>query len=273
MRARFCISGQEVDLRHRAGAAHPDHGDSPADRERGQVLLEVGGAHELEDHVVRAALPEALGRNRASAEPLDLGALLLAPNGGADPRAGGAAELHRCGPNAAGGAVHEQVLPGTQAGLAEDRVVRGHEDLGQPSGLGPAEAIGHRHGRALVHDRQLRLAAAAHHGHHTVALGEARGARAQGGHLARELEPGDVLGRAGRSGIGAAPLEHVRAVDARAAHAHEQLAVPGLGVRALLDHELRVLDGDGAHRGESIRAWAGYALHCRRSRHHHRRPP
>ena len=89
-----------------------------------------------------------------------------------------------------------------------------------------------------MHHRQLGLAAAADHGHHAVALREARRARAQAHHLAGQLEPRDVGRRARRRRIGAAALEHVGAVQAGPAHAHEHLSVARLGVRALLDDEL-----------------------------------
>ena len=52
-------------------------------------------------------------------------------------------------------------------------------------------------------------------------------------------------------GVAAAALEHVGAVDPRAAHADEDLAGPGLGVRMLLDEELAVADRGGTHWPES----------------------
>ena len=48
---------------------------------------------------------------------------------------------------------------------------------GSPPAWGQSRPLGHRHRGALVHDRQLRLAAAAHHRHHAVADLEALGAR------------------------------------------------------------------------------------------------
>ncbi len=168
--------------------------------------------------------------------------MLGAPDCRGDARSGRPAQLDCRGAHPAGAPVHEQALAGTQAGLGEDRVVGGGEHLGQAAGLGPAEPFGHRHRRPLVHDRQLRLATASHDCHHAVALGEARRVGAERGHLARQLEARDVWRRAGRGRVGAAPLQHVGPVETGAAHPHEQLAGPGLRVRALLDHKVAVTD-------------------------------
>ena len=60
----------------------------------------------------------------------------LVAHGGGDVGAGRRAELHAGGAHAAGGAVDEQALAGAQAGLREERVVGGGEDLGHAAGLG-----------------------------------------------------------------------------------------------------------------------------------------
>jgi hypothetical protein len=98
-----------------------------------------------------------------------------------------------------------------------------------------------------VHHRQLRLAAPADHGHDAVADVEALRVGTALHHLAGQLQAGDVRGRAGRRRVPAGQLHHVRAVDTRAAHPHQQLAASGLRVGALLDHELPVLDGYRPH--------------------------
>ena len=72
--------------------------------------------------------------------------------------------------------------------------------------------------------------------------------------LAGELEARDVCGLAGRRGIGAAALQHVRAVQPGAAHAHQDLAVPGLGIGVLLDDELSVPDGHRPHGAGNLAA-------------------
>ena len=94
-----------------------------------------------------------------------------------------------------------------------------------------------------MHERQLRLAAPADDRHDAVALLEAARAGPERRHLAGQLEPRDVRRRAGRRRVAALALEHVGAVEARRPHADEQLALAGLGVGALLDDELAVLDG------------------------------
>ena len=99
-----------------------------------------------------------------------------------------------------------------------------------------------------MHERQLGVAAAAHHRHHALALGEAPGARPERCHLSRELEAGDVGRRARRRRIGALALQHVGAVQAGGAHADQKLVLAGLRVRAVLDDKLSVLDGYGPHR-------------------------
>jgi hypothetical protein len=47
---------------------------------------------------------------------------------------------------------------------------------------------------------------------------------------------------------------HVGAVDAGRADAHEHLAAVRLGVRVLLDEDLAVPDGRGAHRARQVSA-------------------
>ena len=138
-------------------------------------------------------------------EALDPGAQLLAAHGGHHPGARRAAQLDRGGAHAAGAAVHEQPLARAAAPAwlksASWAVVN---TSGQPARLGPVEPVGHRHRGALVHHRQLGLAAAAHDRHHPVALGEALRARAQGRHLAGQLEARDVR-RATRAAPGSRP--------------------------------------------------------------------
>jgi hypothetical protein len=143
--------------------------------------------------------------------------------------------------------VHEQPLAGRQGALGEQRVVGGGEDLGHPARLGPVQAAGQRHGLALVHRGQLRLPAAADDRHDAIPLGEPIGPRAATDDLARELEPGDVRWGAGRRGIQAPALHQVGAVDSGGADADEDLAGAGLGVGVLLDEDLAVADGGGAH--------------------------
>ena len=71
---------------------------------------------------------------------------------------------------------------------------------GRPPAWGQSSPSGHRHGGALVHHRELRLTAAAHHGHHASALGEAGGAGAGRDDLSSQLEARDVGGEPGGAG-------------------------------------------------------------------------
>ena len=138
-------------------------------------------------------------------------------------RAGEHAELHAGDTDAAGRAVHEEVLAGAEPALREQRVVRSGEDLGEAAGLGPRDAVGDAERGALVHERELGLTAAADDGHHPVADGEVLDSRAGGHDLAGELEAGDVGGGVGRRGVEAPPLDHVGAVEARGLHRDQEL--------------------------------------------------
>ena len=162
-------------------------------------------------------------------------------------RARRARELDRRGADAARAAVDEQPLARSQAGLREDRVVGGREDLGQAARVGELDGVGTAHELALVDDRELGLAAAADDPHDAIALGEARRARPERLDDAGELEARDVRRAAGRRGVAPVQLHHVGAVEARAAHADEHLAGPGYGVGMLFDEDLAVADGGGSH--------------------------
>ena len=101
-------------------------------------------------------------------------------------------------------------------------------DLGDAAGRGPVELLGHRHRGALVHDRELGLAAAADDGHDAVATSKRRRRRRRDD-LAGQLQARDVRRRARRRRVAARELEHVGAVEPGRAHAHEQLARLGAG--------------------------------------------
>ena len=166
-----------------------------------------------------------------------------------DVRSGRPAELDRGGPDAACGAVDEQALAHAEAGLGEERVVRGGEHLGDAARLRPVDAL--RDGRcgALVDDAQLGLPPAADDGHDAVALGEALGAGTARHDLACELEAGDVGRRPGRRGVAARALVQVGAVDPGRADADEDLPRPGLGIGLLVGRDLVVGDDRGEHGG------------------------
>ena len=201
------------------------------------------------------------------------GAIALAPSaatcsrrvrvadGRGDAGAGHHAELDRGHADAARRAVDEQALADGQAGLGEERVVGGGEDLGDAARGGPVELVRDGHRGALVDDGELGLAAAGDDRHHAVAGLEAADAAAAGDDLARELEAGDVLRRAGRGRVVAGELHQVGAVEARGADADEQLAVLGLGIGAVGDLDPAVGNRGGTHGGEGTprSAWRAQA--------------
>ena len=181
------------------------------------------------------------------AERADAVAQVGVADGGGDLGAGRDTELHAGGADAAGRAVDEQALAGPQAGLREERVVRGGEHLRNGAGLDPAQALGHRHQLALVDDAQLGLPAAADHRHDAIAVGESLGAGPAGRHLAGELEARDVLRRARRRRVMPAELMDVGTVEAGRADADQHLARARLWIGVLGDDELAIADGGGTH--------------------------
>ena len=203
MRARLRHQQVERQLGLVAGA-DPDHHDPALGGERVDVARHVGTADELEDDVERAGVLEALGLDRVDVERVDARAVLGIADGGGDARARHLAELDGGHADAAGGAVDEQALAGLEAGLGEERVVGGGEYLRHAARGVPLELLGHRDRGALVDDRELGLASARDDRHHAVAGLEALDAGAALEHLARQLEPGDVL-RARRAARGSGP--------------------------------------------------------------------
>ena len=114
MRARLPISASRLSSAL-APARDADHGDPPAGGERLQVLGQVGRADELEDHVERAVLGEALGRDRLGAERGDLRrAAPRCARSRSRARPAARAELDRGRADAAGAAVDEQALARAQ---------------------------------------------------------------------------------------------------------------------------------------------------------------
>ena len=201
---------------------------------------------------------EALGLDDlVGAERGDRVAVVGVADRGDDLGAGGRAELHGGGADAAGRAVDEQPLAGAQLALGEERVVGGGEDLGGAAGLGPVEAVGHGHQQPLVDGEPLALAAAADEAHDAVAGLEARGALAERRDLAGDVEPRDVLRPAGRRRVEPALLHHVGAVEAGGTDRDQHLAVAGRGLGMVFDDDLAVADGRGAHVLEPTQRYHG----------------
>ena len=92
-------------------------------------------------------------------------------------------------------------LTGRDRGLGDHRVVRGDEHLGHAAGGDEVERVGDAGALTGRHGEQLGLAATTGDAEHPTAdcgLGDAGAERDD---LARELEAGDVGGRAGRRGV------------------------------------------------------------------------
>ena len=99
-------------LKPRADADHHD----PAAGAQSALRLsrQVRGADQLEHHVERAVVAEALGIDRGGAELLDLGRSSSLRTVAVTARARRPAELDRRRAHAAGAAVHQQVLARAQ---------------------------------------------------------------------------------------------------------------------------------------------------------------
>ena len=192
-------------------------------------------------------------RSRVAPSCSTCGAQLLAAHGGRHARARrrGRAGPRRC-PRRRPPPCTSRRSPGRSPAWREERVVGGREDLREPAGLGPVEPV-----RAPA-SRRARAPRPARPGRPppTTAITRSPSAKRSAPgptrrHLAGQLEPGDV-GRRARAERGSAPraLEHVGAVEPGGPHPHQHLAGAGLGVGALLDHELAVLDRHRTHAGE-----------------------
>ena len=189
---------------------------------------------------------EALGVDRGCAKFLDGAPQPLVANGGRHPRARRPPELDRRGADASGAAVDEQVLAGAQAALGEQRVVGGDERLGRPPAPGQSSASG-----TGIAPRSCSTASSAWPPPPTIAITRSpssnRGARPEAHDLARQLEPGDVLGRARRDRIVPRPLEHVGPVEPGRPHGDQHLSRSWSGIRVILDAQSALFDGHGTH--------------------------
>ena len=157
---------EQVQLALGAGG-HADHDDPPAGGERVQVLGQVGGADQLEDHVERAVLGEALGRDRLGAERRHL--RRAAPRGArspsrARPRRG--ASWIAAVPTPPAPPCTSRRSPGRSPAWVKIASWAVVNTSGSPPAAGQSRASGHRHQLALVHRRKLGLRAAADDRHH-----------------------------------------------------------------------------------------------------------
>lgn len=103
----------------------------------------LGRPIKLEHHVERSVGGEALGCDHGHTELGDSVGEVGVPHRRHHVGAGGDSQLHAGDPDAPGGAVHAQRLADGESGLGEHGVVRGGERLGETSGPGPVEGVGH----------------------------------------------------------------------------------------------------------------------------------
>src|SRR5581483_2644882 len=126
-------------------------------------------------------------------------------------------------------------LAGLQAGLRDQRVVRGHERLGDTPGDAQVEALRHRGTVLGPGPDVLRLRPAADDPEHAVAGRRLGHARARLLDDAGELQPGHVGRRVGRRWVPARPLEQVGPVQTGPVDPDEALAGARPGPLAVLD--------------------------------------
>jgi hypothetical protein len=155
--------------------------------------------------------------------------------------------------------VDQQGLAAAEAGLADDRVVRGDERLGDRRGVLERHPVGDFGDRALVGDELLGVAAAAGQAEHAIADREPLDAGPERVDLAGELQARDVGRRVGRRGVGAHALQQVGAVDGRRPHPDPDLPARGLGRGAFDEGE----DVGSSWLGDRDRSHAGTIPHER----------
>ena len=157
--------------------------------------------------------------------------------------------------DAAAGRMHEGVLARAQAAALDEGIGRCEEHLRDRPGLQPAEA--RRDGEELPgrNRRPFGVPAPAQDAHHAVARRPSRDVRPDLLDLTGELEPRDIRGDVSRRGVAAEALQQIGPVDARAAHAHDDLARPGHGVVPLYQFQhvraAGLPDADRFHRSAS----------------------
>ena len=112
----------------------------------------LGAPNQLEDYVERSAVGEVVVRRSGSSPSATLPGCAATLTGlSPSPRTSPArpSSTRRC-PHAVGLSVDQQLLPRTEAGLGEQRVVGGREDLGPAAGGRPVERLRHGHRCAPV---------------------------------------------------------------------------------------------------------------------------
>lgn len=188
----------------------------------------VGGLLDLGDEVLLAVVDQDVRAQLGAALQL-----LLAARGDGDGGADGLGQLDRHGADAAGAAVHEQRLAGTEVGDHED--VRPHRagHLWQRRGPYEIDPLGHGQQLSGRYGDLLGVSAAREQGTHLVADGPAGDTGAERGDPAGALQAGVGRG-ARRRVVEALPLEDVRTVDGTGHHLDQYLALAGYGIGDLV---------------------------------------
>ena len=172
-------------------------------------------------------------------------ALLGRAGGGDHLGAEGLGELDGGGADAAGAAVHQEPFAGRQAPALEHVVPYREEGLGHRARVHHVEACRNGQRDGLLGNAVLGVAAAVDERAHLVAELPARDARADGCHLAGDLEAGQRR-VARRRRIEPGALHEVGTVDAGRGHLDQDLAGRRLG----RGHGLRLQDLGPAGRGD-----------------------
>ena len=131
---------------------------------------QVGRAHQLEDHVERAVLGEALGRDRPRRPSAATCSRSSSRRTVAVTRAPAArASWIAAVPTPPAPPCTSRRSPGRSPACVKSASWAVVKTSGSPPAAGQSSAVGHGHQLALVHDRQLGLGAAADDRHHAVA--------------------------------------------------------------------------------------------------------
>jgi DNA polymerase-4 len=280
------IPDQRAPLAQLAGAHHrPDHGEPLAEHQRQvrfrrdrtlqqaqddqpapggeyhQVIGEGRPAQHVQDHVHRRVelVPERLAAGvdtPVHAEPLERGEFAPGARGADDRGARLVGELDRGGADPARRGVNQHPLARLEVAPQGERVVGGEKRLGNRRRIGHREFGRRRQHLVLVHHHELGVGAAAHQPHHRVTGFPAGYVGTHLVHRAGVLQPGDVGGPAGRSGIAAPALENVGPVESGSVNPDPDLAGAGLGGGDLAEGEdfgpTASSMHDGAHDGDKV---------------------
>ena len=230
--------------------ARPDDHDAAILREGVEVVGEVHGTDELEQHVGSDATgrlgdggDEVLVGERLGAERLDGRPGTVAPDHAEHARAADEADLTGGAADPAGRAVDEQCLARDETGLASDRVVGSHEALGDRCDRLLVERVGSRREVALGCEHAARETAAADESEHAVSRCEPEDPGAARDDRPADLEPRNVGRPARRGGIAPLALLHVGGIEPRVASCDQHLALARFGIGPLLDADDLVAAG------------------------------